>query len=153
MNKSNTIIVIPARGNSKGIKKKNLIKFCGKPLLYWTIVQAKKSKFRKNIYVSSEDEKILKFSKGLGVNTIKRPMSLSQDDSSSESAIQNVVDNLNFNVKILFFYKLQVHLENQKILIMLSKKWLILNQTHFFHVIKLKIILIYGKRKIIDTRH
>ena len=70
MNNSSTIIVIAARGNSKGIKKKNLIKFCGKPLLYWTIIQAKKSKFKKNIYVSSEDEKILKFSRKLGVNTI-----------------------------------------------------------------------------------
>ena len=68
-----TIIVIPARGNSKGIKKKNLINFCGKPLLYWTIAQAKKSKFKKNIYVSSEDDRILNYSKKLGVNVIKRP--------------------------------------------------------------------------------
>ena len=103
MSNSSTIIVIPARGNSKGIKKKNLIKFCGKPLLYWTIIQAKKSKFKKNIYVSSEDEKILKFSRKLGVNTIKRPISLSQDDSSSESAIKNVLENLNFNVKNIIF--------------------------------------------------
>jgi CMP-N,N'-diacetyllegionaminic acid synthase len=98
-----TIIVIPARGNSKGIKKKNLINFCGKPLLYWTIIQAKKSKFKKNIYVSSENEKILKFSKKLGVNTIKRPLNLSKDDSSSESAIKNVLENLNFKVDNIIF--------------------------------------------------
>ena len=98
-----TIIVIPARGNSKGIKKKNLINFCGKPLLYWTIVQAKKSKFKKNIYVSSENEKILKFSKKLGVNIIKRPLSLCKDDSSSESAIKNVLDNLSFRVDNVIF--------------------------------------------------
>ena len=71
--------------------------------MYWTILQAKKSKFKKNIYVSSEDEKILKFSRKLGVNTIKRPISLSQDDSSSESAIKNVLENLNFNVKNIIF--------------------------------------------------
>ena len=48
------IIVIPARGNSKGIKKKNLINFCNKPLLYWTLKQAKKTKMIKDIYVSTE---------------------------------------------------------------------------------------------------
>ncbi len=98
-----TIIVIPAKGNSKGIKKKNLINFCGKPLLYWSIVQAKKSKFRRNIYVSSECKKILKFSKNLGVNTIKRPLSLCKDNSSSESAIKNVLDNINFKVDNIIF--------------------------------------------------
>ena len=98
-----TIIVIPARGNSKGIKKKNLINFCGKPLLHWTIIQAKKSKFKKDIYVSSENEKILKFSKKLGVNAIKRPLSLCKDDSSSELAIKNVVDSLNFRVDNIIF--------------------------------------------------
>tara|TARA_B100000700_G_C14952686_1_gene812418 strand:+ start:100 stop:789 length:690 start_codon:yes stop_codon:yes gene_type:complete len=98
-----TIIVIPAKGNSKGIKKKNLINFCGKPLLYWSIVQAKKSKFRRNIYVSSECKKILKFSKNLGVNTIKRPLNLCKDNSSSESAIKNVLDNINFKVDNIIF--------------------------------------------------
>ena len=98
-----TIIVIPARGNSKGIKKKNLINFCGKPLLYWTIVQAKKSKFKKNIYVSSEDDRILNYSKKLGVNAIKRPATLSKDDSSSESAILHVVNSLTFKVKDIIF--------------------------------------------------
>ena len=98
-----TIIVIPARGNSKGIKKKNLINFCGKPLLYWTIAQAKKSKFKKNIYVSSEDDKILNYSKKLGVNVIKRPASLSRDNLSSESAILHVVNSLTFKVKDIIF--------------------------------------------------
>lgn len=103
MKKSRTIIVIPARGNSKGIKKKNLINFCGKPLLYWTIIQAKKSKFKSNIYVSSEDEKILKFAQRLGVNAIKRPKLLSRDDSSSESAIKNVLESTDNNVKNIIF--------------------------------------------------
>ena len=53
------IIIIPARGNSKGIRKKNLIKFCGKPLLYWTLLQAKKSKFSKHVYVSTQSSKLL----------------------------------------------------------------------------------------------
>ncbi len=98
-----TIIIIPARGNSKGIKKKNLINFSGKPLLYWTLAQAKKTKFRKYIYVSSEDENILNFSKQLGVNIIKRPLNLSKDNSSSESAIKHALYELEFVPKNIIF--------------------------------------------------
>ncbi len=101
--KKKTIIVIPARGNSKGIKKKNLINFCGKPLIYWSITQAKRSKFKNNIYVSSEDKNILDYSKKLGVNTIKRPISLCKDSSSSESAIKHILNNLNFEVSNIIF--------------------------------------------------
>lgn len=97
------IIVIPARGNSKGIRKKNLVTFCGKPLLYWTIAQAKKSRLKKNIYVSSENNEILKFATKMGVGTIKRPFNLSKDDSSSESAILHVINSIGFAVKNIVF--------------------------------------------------
>ena len=97
------IIVIPARGNSKGIKKKNLINFCGKPLLFWTIIQAKKSKLKKNIYVSSESDEILNYAAKMGVNTVKRPSHLSKDNSSSESAILHVINSLKFTVKNIVF--------------------------------------------------
>jgi len=97
------IIVIPARGNSKGIKKKNLIPFCGKPLLFWTIMQAKKTKLKNNIYVSSENKEILNYAKKLGVHTVKRPMILSKDDSSSESAILHTIKSLNFKIRNIIF--------------------------------------------------
>jgi len=97
------IIVIPARGNSKEIKKKNLISFCGKPLLYWTITQAKKSRLKNNVYVSSESDEILDYAVKLGVNAIKRPLHLSKDDSSSESAILHVIKSLKFNIKNIIF--------------------------------------------------
>jgi len=44
VNKKNIIAIIPARGGSKGIPKKNIIDFCGKPLIIWTIQNAKRSK-------------------------------------------------------------------------------------------------------------
>tara|TARA_A100001015_G_scaffold193605_1_gene215766 strand:- start:1919 stop:2614 length:696 start_codon:yes stop_codon:yes gene_type:complete len=98
------IIIIPARGNSKGIKKKNLINFSGKPLLYWSILQAKKSKFKNEVYVSSENNEILDFSRKLNVNVVKRPKSLSKDSSSSESAIKHVVNTIGFkNVSNIIF--------------------------------------------------
>ena len=86
------IIVIPARGNSKGIKKKNLIPFCVKLILFWTIMQAKKTKLKNNIYV-----------KKLGVHTVKRPMILSKEDSSSESAILHTIKSLNFKIRNIIF--------------------------------------------------
>lgn len=97
------IIVIPARGNSKGIKKKNLISFCGKPLLFWTITQAKKSKLKNNIYVSSENDEILNYAKKLGVHGIKRPQSLSKDNSSSESAILHTIKSIDFKIRNIIF--------------------------------------------------
>ena len=87
----------------KRYKKKNLINFLGKPLLYWTIVQAKKTKFKKYIYVSSENEEIINFSKSLGVNTIRRPINLSKDNSSSESAIKHVLHQLEFSPNNIIF--------------------------------------------------
>ena len=51
------IIIIPAKGNSVGIKRKNLVNFCGKPLLYWSILQAKKSKIgAKFMFLPKSDE-------------------------------------------------------------------------------------------------
>jgi len=99
----NNIIVIPARGNSKGIKKKNLINFCSKPLIYWTLLQAKKTKFKNKIYVSSESNEIQKICIKLKVNFIRRPLSLCKDDSSSESAISHVIKNIPEKVDNIIF--------------------------------------------------
>ena len=97
------IIIIPARGNSKGIRKKNLIKFCGKPLLYWTLLQAKKSKFSKHVYVSTQSNEIAKLSESLGAKVIMRPKKLCTDSASSESAIKHVVSNIKTKVENIIF--------------------------------------------------
>ena len=55
--------IILARGGSKGIPKKNIIKFCGKPLLVWTILQAKACKSINSIWVSSDSDEILDVAK------------------------------------------------------------------------------------------
>lgn len=79
--------IILARGGSKGIPKKNLINFCGKPLIYWTIKQCLDGGIDSNdVYVSSDDEDILSFAKSLDVNTIVRTPEVSQDISSSEES-------------------------------------------------------------------
>ncbi len=77
--------IILARGNSKGIKNKNLIKINNKPLLFWTIKNSINSKLINQTWVSSDSDKILKYAKSIGAKTIKRPFELVKDNSSSES--------------------------------------------------------------------
>lgn len=95
--KNSTAILIPARGGSKGIKNKNLKNFNKKPLIYWTIKQAIQSKFSSDIYVTTDSNSILKFSKKIGVKTIKRPKNIAKDISPTEEAILHFLKNSNIN--------------------------------------------------------
>ena len=55
----NIIAIIPARGGSKGIPKKNIINFCGKPLIYWSIKNALECFKISSVWVSSDDDEII----------------------------------------------------------------------------------------------
>ena len=79
----NNIAIILARGGSKRIPKKNIKNFCGKPLILWSIEQAKKTKNINDIWVSSDDKNILSLSKKSGAKIILRPKYLSNNTSSS----------------------------------------------------------------------
>ena len=95
--------IIPARGNSKSIKKKNLIKFSGKPLIYWSIKQALNTKQISDVYVTSDNDEILKFSQQYGAKTIKRPKILSGDNATSESAILHALRKIKESVDYVVF--------------------------------------------------
>ena len=82
----NVVSIIIARGGSKAIPNKNIIDFCGKPLISWTIKQSQLSKEVSDVWVSSDSESILDIAKKYGAKTIDRPIELSSDRSSSESA-------------------------------------------------------------------
>ena len=84
--------IIPARGGSKGIPGKNLIPICGLPLIAWSILQAKKSSYVDEVYVSSDSEEILAIAKTYHAKVIIRPESISGDGASSESAWEHAVD-------------------------------------------------------------
>ena len=62
------VSLIPARKGSKGIKNKNLINLCGKPLIRYSIQASLKSKVNET-YVSSDCSKILNISKKIGAKT------------------------------------------------------------------------------------
>tara|TARA_Y100000741_G_scaffold337589_1_gene297051 strand:- start:498 stop:1220 length:723 start_codon:yes stop_codon:yes gene_type:complete len=63
------IALIPARSGSVGVKDKNIRKINGKPLIYYTIKSAKKSKYIDRIIVSTDSEKYIKISKKYGAET------------------------------------------------------------------------------------
>jgi len=88
------ISIIPARGGSKGIKKKNLYPVLGKPLLYWTLKSSLESKKIAQTWVTSDDIEILDFAERNGAFTIKRPHSLSKDFCSSESAWTHAINHI-----------------------------------------------------------
>lgn len=81
----NIVAIILARGGSKGIPKKNIKKICGKPLVSWTIEHAIQTKEISSVWLSSDNDQILKIGKKYGINLIKRPKNLSNDSSSSVS--------------------------------------------------------------------
>ena len=83
--------IIPARGSSKRIHKKNVKSLLGKPLLTYSIEQAKSSLYIDKVFVSSEDSKILRLAKKNGANFIKRPLSLAQDHTSTEKVIKHTL--------------------------------------------------------------
>jgi len=95
----NIVAIILARGNSKGIPQKNIINFCGKPLLVWSIQQAKNTKKISSVWVSSDNKKILNISEKNGANIIVRPNSLSTDTSSSESGWLHAINSIEKNSK------------------------------------------------------
>jgi CMP-N,N'-diacetyllegionaminic acid synthase len=78
------LAVIPARGGSKGIKKKNIKRFCGKPLIYWTIQAAKKCSLIKKIIVSTDNNEIARIAAKYGCEVpFLRPKHLAKDHVSA----------------------------------------------------------------------
>jgi len=88
------LAIIPARGGSKGIKKKNIINLAGKPLIAWTIEASLNSKYITKTIVSSDDSEILNISANYKAETIKRPKKLAQDTTPSEPVIKHTLDSL-----------------------------------------------------------
>ena len=82
----NIVAVIPARGGSKGIPGKNIVDFCGSPLISWSIRQALNSELISSVWVSSDSDEILECSENFGANSILRPKEISGDFATSESA-------------------------------------------------------------------
>ncbi|MEW6140999.1 MAG: acylneuraminate cytidylyltransferase [Thermodesulfobacteriota bacterium] len=88
------LAIIPARGGSKGLPRKNLRLFCGVPLVSVTVWQAAQSVSISRIVVSTDDEEIAAAAERFGAEIIVRPPDISDDAASSESALLHSLDSL-----------------------------------------------------------
>ncbi|MBL6857133.1 MAG: acylneuraminate cytidylyltransferase family protein [Pelagibacteraceae bacterium] len=89
----NILCSICARGGSDTLKNKNIKKLYGRPLIVHTLITAKKTKIFDNIVVSSDSKKIIDISKKYVDYTIKRPSSLSRNNSPKVPAIRHALIN------------------------------------------------------------
>jgi CMP-N,N'-diacetyllegionaminic acid synthase len=89
------LAIIPARGGSKRLPRKNVLDLNGKPLIVYSIESGLKSKYIDKIIVTSDDEEILRISKEFGANIIKRPNELASDTAPSFNAIKHTIENVN----------------------------------------------------------
>ncbi|WP_024952455.1 acylneuraminate cytidylyltransferase family protein [Cobetia crustatorum] len=88
------IAIITARGNSKGVHRKNLRKIGDDSLIAITFKAAVTSNIFDSIIISSDDDEILIHAKLLGADIVRRPSSLSQDDSKSIDAVLHVLETM-----------------------------------------------------------
>ncbi len=88
------ISIIPARGGSKGIHKKNLQLLNNKPLVVYSIEQSLQAKLIDETYVSTEDNEIRKVSSENGAKVIDRPPELANDTTSTESVLLHAAEYL-----------------------------------------------------------
>tara|TARA_Y100001970_G_scaffold157466_1_gene192603 strand:- start:3106 stop:3753 length:648 start_codon:yes stop_codon:yes gene_type:complete len=85
-----SLTVIPARGGSKGIPKKNIVDINGKPLIAYAIEASIKSKSDET-WVSTENDEISEIAKKYGAKVLNRPENLATDDTSSESVLLHFI--------------------------------------------------------------
>ncbi len=98
------IAIIPARKNSQRIKNKNIKKFFGKPIIYYSIKEAVKSKLFNKIVVTTDSKKIKNFALKNGVDiVIDRKKKLSKDGVGIVEVIKNSIEYLeNLDLKIRY---------------------------------------------------
>lgn len=83
------LAIIPARGGSKGVPRKNVKVIAGKPLIAWSIESAKQSDRVNCFYVSTDDAEIKEVSEKFGADIIERPKEFAQDCSPMIPALQH----------------------------------------------------------------
>lgn len=95
INGNSVVAIIPARGGSKGIKDKNIIDLCGKPLLAYSIEAALNCKYIDDVVVSTDSEKIADVARQYGASVpFIRPASLAGDESKTIDVIIHVIEEL-----------------------------------------------------------
>lgn len=87
------LAVIPARAGSKGLPRKNVLPFAGKPLIAWTIEQARESELVDRVIVSTDGDEIADVAQAYGAEVpFRRPAALASDTASSIDVILHAID-------------------------------------------------------------
>jgi pseudaminic acid cytidylyltransferase len=102
------ICIIPARGGSKRIPKKNIKDFFGKPLIAYSIETALASNLFDQVVVSTDDDKIAKIATLYGANIIKRPKELADDFTGTEAVRDHAINFLK-NQGLIFNYVCMIY--------------------------------------------
>lgn len=89
-----TLAIIPARGGSKGIPRKNVRDLAGRPLIGWTIEAARRAQRVRRVVVSTDDDEIAAVATRYGAEVVRRPADLATDLASSEAALLHVLTHL-----------------------------------------------------------
>ena len=88
------LAIIPARGGSKGIPRKNLALLAGKPLIVWTIEAARGADLVGRVVVSTEDAEIAAVAAQAGAEVVPRPAELAEDSTHTEPVLVHALDYL-----------------------------------------------------------
>ncbi len=87
--------LIPARGGSKGLPRKNVLPLAGKPLIAWTIAAALESRYIDRLVLSSEDDEIMAVAADYGcAAAFRRPEALATDSATTMGVLQHALDEL-----------------------------------------------------------
>lgn len=95
--------IIPARGGSKGIPRKNILRLGGKPLIAWSIGHAKLAAAVERVIVSTDDDDIAGVAKDCAAEVIFRPPDMARDDSPSEEALRHALKQLDEQPELVVF--------------------------------------------------
>lgn len=103
INNKSVLAIIPARGGSKGVSRKNIKEIAGKPLIAWTIEEAIKSKYIDRLILSSEDQEIIEIAKSFGCDVpFIRPDYLALDSTPGIAPVLHALNELpNFDYVVL----------------------------------------------------
>lgn len=86
------LAIIPARGGSKRLPRKNILPLAGKPLIGWSIEAAQKSKYIDSVVVSSDDDEILRIAQAYNVEAYKRGEHLATDNATTVDVLLDVLE-------------------------------------------------------------
>lgn len=90
----NILAIIPARGGSKGIPRKNVLLLSGQPLISYAIQNAKSSGFQMDVAVSTDDQEITNVSNQFGAEVIRRNKKLASDEVTLDPVIFDAVQQM-----------------------------------------------------------